>query len=472
MKHFTHYIDGHDFADPDEGAFRVVGPHTGKEICSIALGSKTTVDGAIASNRLAMAQWREMDPLARGRILVDIGRNLRASIDRLSQMEAEQTGKTSGQGPVEIEAAAQYFEYYGGLTTLPKGDVIDNGPGFHSYTMHVPFGVVGVITPWNLPLNQSARAIAPALAMGNTVTAKPSEYTSGTATELAKIAIESGLPKGVLNVVLGNGAECGAALVSHPDIRKICFTGSVRAGREIGHIAADRIIPLTLELGGKSANILFDDANLAEAIPASLAAFAANAGQVCTAGTRLLVQQGIHEQVVEKMVQAASDAKVGAGSDAIAGAITTPDQLDRINAYFDIAREDGATLEIGGTKSDASEGQYAPITIYSGVTPDMRIAQEEIFGPVLSIMAFETEEEAIEIANGTDYGLAAGLWTQDLSRAHRVAAALEAGYTSVNHYSPSIFMPFGGFKDSGYGREKGIEALHHYCQTKSINIKL
>ncbi len=475
MREFAHFINGDDYSDPSEDSFVTDAPHTRQPSARIPLGGAPTVELAVQSARSASEGWRNLDPLSRGRILTQLGRNLRAAIPRLSALEAEETGKTPSQGPVEIEAAAQYFEYYGGLTTLPAGEVVDTGPGFHSFSKRVPFGVVGIITPWNLPLNQSARAIAPALAMGNVVVCKPSEHTSGTATELAKIAIESGVPKGVLNIVLGNGPECGAALVAHSEVRKVCFTGSVRAGREVGRIAADKIIPLTLELGGKSANIVFADADLDQAVPAALTAFAANAGQVCTAGTRLLVERSVHDLVVQKIVEAGRAAKVGSDSDAGLGAITTADQLTRVHDFFEIARADGAKLELGGESeagADSGEGRYAPVTIYSGVTPDMRIAQEEVFGPVLSIMVFDTEDEAIEIANGTDYGLAAGLWTRDLSRAHRVANALEAGYISVNHYSPSIFLPFGGFKQSGYGREKGIEALHHYCQTKSINIKI
>ena len=473
MRSLTHFIDGQEYCDAQENSFVTDAPHTGKPSSRIALGGARTVELAVQSNRAALDNWRRLDPLTRGRILAELGRNLRAAIPRLSALEAEETGKTPSQGPIEIEAASQYFEYYGGLATLPVGEVVDTGPDFHSFSKRVPFGVVAVITPWNLPLNQSARAIAPALAMGNVVTCKPSEHTSGTAIELARIAIESGVPAGVLNIVLGNGRDCGGALVSHPQVRKICFTGSVRAGKEIGQVAADRIIPLTLELGGKSPNIIFADADLDAAVPASLAAFATNAGQVCTAGTRLLVHRSIHNAVVERIVKEADNAKIGSQADADFGAITTPDQLDRVHEYFEIAKHDGAKLELGGEPlSDCDEGRYAPLTIYSGVTPNMRIAQEEVFGPVLSIMAFDSEAEAIEIANGTEYGLAAGLWTRDLSRAHRVADALEAGYISVNHYSPSIFLPFGGFKQSGYGREKGIEALHHYCQTKSINIKI
>ncbi len=475
MQNFNHFIDGSEFSNPIEGSLETKAPHTGEPVARIALGQAKTVNKAIESNLRAVTAWRALNPLSRGRILCDLGRNLRGSIEHLTKLEIEQTGKVPSQIPAELESAAQYFEYYGGLATVPAGDVVETGPEFHSFSKRVPFGVVAVITPWNLPLNQCARAIAPALAMGNVVTCKPSEFTSGTAVEMARIAIESGVPAGVLNIVLGTGTECGNALVSHPDVRKICFTGSVRAGREIGRIAADRIIPITLELGGKSANIIFNDANLDQMVPASLAAFTANAGQVCTAGTRLLVQRSIHDEVVERMVAAARELKVGAGPEANVGAITTPEQLERIHKYFDIALEDGAKLELGGQKqSDTGDtgGRYTPVTIYSGVTPEMRIAQEEVFGPVLSIIAFDDEAEAITIANGTDYGLAAGLWTNDLGRAHRVADALEAGYISVNHYSPSIFLPFGGFKQSGYGREKGIEALHHYCQTKSVNIKI
>lgn len=474
-KTFTHFIDGQSVGQPGSRKLTSLGPTNGKPVAEIPLGEADIVEQAVKSNLAAFEEWRDMAPLVRGRLLIDLGRKIRASNKQLSKLEIEQTGKLPAQSLIEIEAAAQYFEYYGGLTTLPIGEVIDNGPGYHAYTARIPFGVVGVITPWNLPMNQSARAIAPALAIGNVVTCKPSEYTSGTAIELAKMAVECGIPKGVLNVVLGTGAECGKALVSHAKVSKVCFTGSVRAGQEIGHIAAERIIPLTLELGGKSANIIFEDANLDEAITSSVSAFVTNAGQVCTAGTRLLVQRSIYDAVVTKMVEAAKLIKVGDGDGASVGAITTKDQLDRIYSYFDVADQDGAKLELGGRAShddDWGKGRYAPITIYSDVTSDMRIAQEEIFGPVLSIIAFDSEEEAIDIANGTEYGLAAGLWTQNLSRAHRVALALEAGYTSVNHYHPSIFLPLGGFKKSGYGREKGIEALHHYCQVKSINIKL
>ncbi|VWX62055.1 aldehyde dehydrogenase family protein [Sphingorhabdus sp. 109] len=475
MKKFTHFIHGKPFADPKASIFVSNCPHSRRAVAEIALGDAETVDRSIRSNLEAFAEWRDVEPLRRGRILIDIGRKIRESADMLGKLDAEQAGKVPKQGPIEVEAAAQYFEFYGGLTTLDMGAVINNGSGYHAFTMRVPYGAIGVVTPWNVPLNQSARGIAPALAAGNVVTCKPSEYTSGTAVELAKIAVECGLPPGVLNVVLGTGAECGKALVSHPDISKVTFTGSVRTGQEIGHIAADRIIPLTLELGGKSANIIFEDADIDLAIKGSLAAFTSNAGQICSAGSRLLVARPIYDEVVKKIVVAARKLKIGSSDDADVGAITTEDQFRRIQGFFAIAEKDGARLECGGAdmgEKDWGDGAYIPVTIYSGVTPTMRIAREEIFGPVLGIIPFDTEEDAIEIANDSDYGLAAGLWTENLRKAHRVAASIDAGYITVNHYDPCVLLPFGGFKKSGYGREKGIEALHHYCQIKSINIKL
>ena len=336
---------------------------------------------------------------------------------------------------------------------------------------------MGAITPWNAPLNQAARAIAPALAAGNTIVAKPSEFTSGTTVELARLAHEEcGLPAGVFNVILGTGPECGAAIVSHPLVRKVAFTGSVRAGREIGRIAAERIIPLTLELGGKSPNIIFDDADRAQAIPGAVRAFCANAGQVCLAGSRLLVQASIHDAVVAGLEAAVKAIKVGPQADAIVGPITTQAQYERVRAYFDIARQDGARTVVGGelTKDPAwGQGWFVPPTVFAGVTNDMRIAREEIFGPVLVVIPFEAEADAIRIANDTDYGLAAGIWTQNRSRAHRVAAAIEAGQIYVNEYQAGgVETPLGGYKNSGYGREKGIEALHHYTQLKCVTIKL
>ncbi|GGC77224.1 aldehyde dehydrogenase family protein [Chelatococcus reniformis] len=472
-----HYIDGHSQAPSSGEYLRSFDPCAGQAAARVASGNAGDVERAVAAAATAAPAWRSRRPIERGRILLAIARAIRDKAAELADLERLETGKPQWQAPFEIEIAAQYFEFYGGLTNVFQGETINLGAGYHSYTVREPYGVVGVITPWNAPLNQAARAIAPALAAGNTVVAKPSEFTSGTTVALAQMACEAcGLPPGVLNVVLGAGDVAGAALVSQPLVRKVAFTGSVRAGREIGRIAAERIIPLTLELGGKSPNIIFDDADLTQAIPGAVRAFTANAGQVCLAGSRLLVQASIHDQVVAGLTQAVGALRVGPAADATVGPLTTEAQYRRVRSYFDVARQEGARAIVGGELAPDEawrEGWFVPPTIYVGVRNDMRIAREEIFGPVLVVIPFADEAEAIRIANDTSYGLAAGIWTRDVSRVHRVAAAVEAGQIYVNEYQAGgVETPLGGYKNSGYGREKGIEALHHYTQLKCITIKL
>jgi aldehyde dehydrogenase (NAD+) len=476
-KFYDHFIGGKSVAPRDQSDYQAIEARPGSQVhIHIASGTDRDVAEAVAACREATPAWTVMDPMTRGRLLVDIARALRSRIEQFAEIEASETGKPRWQATQEIEGAAQYFEYFGGLTNTSKGDLIDMGGEYHTYTVREPYGIVGVITPWNAPLNQAARAIAPALATANTVLCKPSEFTSGTTIEFAKLASSCGLPDGVLNVILGDGHGAGMSIVNNAQVRKIAFTGSVRAALEIGRIAAERIIPLTLELGGKSANIVFDDAELAIAIPGAIMGFAANAGQVCTAGTRLLVQRSIRDVFVEGLRKAISQVKVGPEPDAKVGAIITHAQYERVLEYFGIAEREGATLVCGGRaaiQKDWGEGWYLPLTVYTDVTPDMRIAREEIFGPVLAVMVFDEEEEAVRLANDSEYGLTAGLWTRNLSRALRVASALESGTVNVNQYpAGNVLMPMGGQKRSGYGREKGVEALHHYTQLKCISIKL
>ncbi|HEY3619439.1 MAG TPA: aldehyde dehydrogenase family protein [Candidatus Sulfotelmatobacter sp.] len=476
-KYYDHFIGGKCVAPREKSDYQAMEKRPGSPVqVHVASGTDRDVAAAISACRAATPAWTVMDPMTRGRILVDIARALRSRLDQFAEIEAAETGKPRWQAAQEMEGAAQYFEYFGGLTNTPKGDLIDMGGEYHTYTVREPYGIVGVITPWNAPLNQAARAIAPALATANTVLCKPSEFTSGTTVEFAKLANDCGLPDGVFNVILGDGHGAGMSIVNNPHVRKIAFTGSVRAALEIGRIAAERIIPLTLELGGKSANIVFEDAELATAIPGAIMGFAANAGQVCTAGTRLLLQRSIRDVFIEGLKKAISQIKVGPEPDAKVGAIITHAQYERVLEYFDIAEREGATLVCGGRgaiQKDWGDGWYLPLTVYTDVTPNMRIAREEIFGPVLAVMVFDEEDEAIRLANDSEYGLTAGLWTRNLSRALRAASALESGTVNVNQYpAGNVLMPMGGQKRSGYGREKGVEALNHYTQLKCISIKL
>ena len=471
MDKLDHWIGGTAVA-PTSGEYLVVtNPATSCEARQLACGTADDVDLAVQAAVAASQSWQQIPALARGRLFSDLARAMRADASELASLEISETGKPEAVALGEVENSATYFDFYGGLMGMPVGDTLDVAPDQHVYTRREPFGVIGVITPWNVPLNQASRACAPALAAANTVVVKPSESTSASTVRLAQLASAVGFPPGVFNVVLGTGRDAGAALVEHPGVSKIAFTGSVETGRAIGRIAADRIIPVTLELGGKSANIIFADADVDAAVAGSILAFTANAGQVCSAGTRLLVHRSIHDEVVQKLAAGAAAVRVGHDI----GPLITRAQFDRVQEYFRIAESEGAHAVAGGKVSEvagATGGFYIDPTIYTGVDNTARIAREEIFGPVLLVLAFDTEDEAVALANDSDYGLVAGIWTSNVSRALRVSEQIRVGQVFVNTWSTgSVQTPFGGWKNSGYGREKGVEALHHYSQVKCVTIK-
>ena len=452
-------------------------PNDGTVFTRIGRGTEQDVEDAVRAASDAGEQWAAMAPMERGKILERVATAIEQNMAGLVECESGEMGIPPGIAPMAIQGAADFFHYYGGLAASIHGDTIPLTADKFSYTLYEPYGVVAVITPWNGPINQAARSVAPALAAGNAVVLKPSEYTSASALEMARLACEAGLPEGVLNVITGFGAEVGTPLVAHPLVEKVAFTGSVRTGQAIGAIAAEKVMPVTLELGGKSPNIVFEDADLAAAVPTALFGFVANSGQICSSGTRVLVQRSIYETFAAMIAEAARQFPVGRDKEfPTLGPMANRMQYEKVLGYLESAKAEGATALAGGeaaTGEGLDAGLYIQPTVYTDVTADMRIVKEEIFGPVGVLIPFDTEEEAIRIANDTEYGLCSGVWTKDLSRAHRVAAKIKAGTVYVNTYHDfSTEAPMGGYKKSGIGREKGLLALKQYTQVKNVTMQL
>jgi aldehyde dehydrogenase (NAD+) len=477
LKKFQTYIDG-QFVDAVSGkTFQTSDPFTGEPWALIPECEAADVDRAVeAAARAFEGPWAKLTQTARGKALRRIAGLIEKHADYLAEIEVRDNGKLISEMNAQTRYLPEWFYYFGGLADKITGAVVPvDRPQHFTYTLREPVGVCGFILPWNSPLMLAGWKLAPALAAGCTAVFKPSEYTSASLLEFMRLVIaEADLPPGVVNVVTGDGKTTGEALVTHPKVAKVAFTGGTATGARVNELAAKTFKKVSLELGGKSPNVVFDDAIIDDAVSGAISGIFAATGQTCIAGSRLLVQETIHDVFVEKLVAMARQARLGDPSnlETQVGPVTTPPQYQKILSYIDIAKNEGANCVLGGgpaTKEDGGGKYFVKPTIFTGVDNQMRIAQEEVFGPVLSVIKFKDEEDAVRIANDIAYGLGAGVWTQSVRRAHEMARRIKAGTVWVNTYrAVSFLMPFGGYKASGLGRENGAETIDGYLQTKSV----
>ncbi len=476
LQRFPAIVDG-----VDRGAqawIEVTDPATGEPFAQIARGNSDDVSAAVSAARAGYeTTWRHTTPAERGRLLRSLAALITRDRDDLASLESRDTGKPMKQAFADVDVAARYFEFYAGAVEALFGDTVPAVKDLLIYTLREPYGVTGHIVPWNYPIQISARTLAPALAAGNCCVLKPAEDAPLTPLRLAALALEAGFPPGVINVVPGYGHEAGAALAAHPDIDHLSFTGSAQVGQDVACAAARNHIPVVLELGGKSPNIIWDDADLDAALPIVVNSILQNAGQTCSAGSRLLVQRSVHTDVVARLAERFGQVTIGPGADdPDLGPLISAKQRDRVAGFVTQAADSGAARVVAGGQppEGLGGGFFYQATLLDDVDAHAPIGQEEVFGPVLAVTEFADEADAVALANGTPYGLIAAVWTRDVGRAHRLAREIRAGQIYINTYGAGggVELPFGGYKKSGYGREKGFEALVAYTQTKSVAVKL
>jgi aldehyde dehydrogenase (NAD+) len=473
-------IDGKWVNAASGKTFESHNPATGELLATVAEGDKADIDSAVAAARRAFeGPWSKFTPFERQNLLLRFADLIEKHFDELSTLDTLDMGAPLSRTRAGKLRVLGMLRFYAGQVTSIHGETIENSlPGeVFSYTLKEPVGVVGAIIPWNSPLTASIWKIGPALATGCTVVLKPAEEAPLTPLRLGELALEAGVPPGVINVVPGYGETAGAALAAHPDVDKVAFTGSHLTGQAIVKASAGNLKRVSLELGGKSPDIVFADADIDAAVPGAAMAVFANSGQICSAGTRLFVEQRIYDEFVGKVAEFGKGLKVGNGidPDVQIGPLVSQEQLSRVTGYFDVGQKEGASAVVGGkrlTEGNLGKGYFVPPTVFANVRDEMRIAQEEIFGPVISAISFKDADELVKRANATNFGLGSGVWTRDVSKAHKFAKAIRAGSVWVNCYQamdPAV--PFGGYKMSGYGRESGIQHVEEYLNVKAVWIK-
>jgi aldehyde dehydrogenase (NAD+) len=468
------YIGGEWTSGRSGLTLEVVNPSTEEILAAVPRGMLEDVEDAVRAAETALDPWWHFTPENRGRLLYEVARSLEARLEEFARLETLDTGKPLGHARSEISGCVRYFDYYAGVADKIHGETIPLGFDYLNYTVREPLGVTAHIVPWNAPLSMVCRSLAPALAAGNAAVIKPAEQTPLTALLFAEVFDALDFPAGVYNVVTGFGAEAGKALSEHPRIGSITFTGSVETGRAIIRTSAEHVKPVVLELGGKSPQIVFADSNLDRAASEVVKGIYSNTGQYCDAGSRLLVEESIREPLVDKVVRHAREITLGPGMEnPDMGPLVSAEHFDRVMGYVEAGRNEGANLIIGGRASEFERGYFVSPTVFDGVSSEMSIAREEIFGPVLSVLPFSADEEAAKIANDSNYGLAAGIFTSDIDRAMRFARDIQAGYVMINEYfTGGPGSPFGGYKQSGIGRERGLLALQNYTQVKNVVVKV